>query len=61
VSWLALNRLLDAKLVQVRQRLQDLLALEAELQGLRSRCRDPVRAADCGILQGLSEAAQSQR
>ena len=57
-SCLAVNRLLDEKLLQVEQRLQELQALQEELQRLRARCNAPATAGDCGILQGLGEAAQ---
>lgn len=59
-SCLVVNRLLDEKLLQVEQRLRDLQSLQAELQRLRARCTIPAATADCGILQGLGEAVQSQ-
>lgn len=58
-SCLSVNSLLDDKLAQVEQRIRDLQCLQGELQQLRSRCSAPASTADCGILQGLSEAAQS--
>jgi Cd(II)/Pb(II)-responsive transcriptional regulator len=57
-SCLAVNRLLDEKLLQVDHRLRELQDLQAELQQLRSCCTAPATAADCGILQSLEQAAQ---
>ncbi len=57
-SCLAVNELLDEKLLQVDQRLRELQALQLDLQRLRSRCNIPATAADCGILKGLGELAQ---
>lgn len=57
-SCLAVNRLLDEKLLQVDQRLRELQALQLELQRLRGHCDAPATTGDCGILQGLGEAAQ---
>jgi Cd(II)/Pb(II)-responsive transcriptional regulator len=54
-SCLAVNELLDEKLLQVDQRLRELQALQAELRCLRGRCNAPATAGDCGILQGLGE------
>ena len=56
----AVNDLLDRKLLQVDQRLSELQALQLDLQHLRARCHAPASAADCGILQGLGEAAQKR-
>lgn len=49
------NRLLDDRIVQVRERMRSLHALEAVLQQLREQCPDARNAEDCGILKGLSE------
>ena len=57
-SCLAVNRLLDEKLLQVDQRLGELQALQLELQRLRGRCNAPATTGDCGILQGLGQTAQ---
>lgn len=54
------NRLLDAQLGRVRERLASLQALERRLTQLRSRCTDGGFAADCGILRELSAAAHGQ-
>lgn len=57
-SCLTVNTLLDEKLLQVDQRLRELQTLQMELRRLRARCHAPATAGDCGILQGLGEAAQ---
>ena len=52
------NQLLDEHIGHVSQRIKELRALEKQLKALRQRCVE-VRATDqCGILAGLSEAAQ---
>ncbi|MEB3168991.1 MAG: hypothetical protein VKK97_09705 [Synechococcaceae cyanobacterium] len=40
------------------QRQHELQALQLELQRLRGRCNAPATTSNCGILQGLGEAAQ---
>ncbi|RQP22698.1 Cd(II)/Pb(II)-responsive transcriptional regulator [Piscinibacter terrae] len=52
------NELIDEHIGHVSQRIKELRALEKQLKDLRLRC-GTVRAADeCGILAGLSQAAQ---
>lgn len=52
-----INGLLDEHLRAVRLQIDALLELELQLQALREQCGDERRAADCGILSGLSAAA----
>ena len=52
-----INHILDIHLTQVKSRLQALTRLESQLQALRARCHTHRRAADCGILQDLMQAA----
>ncbi len=52
-----INRILDRHLEQVREKQQQLAELEAQLQSLRSQCDVHRRAADCGILKDLMQAA----
>lgn len=49
----AINQLIDAHLAKVRQRINELLQLELELEKLRHLCGKDATAAECGILQGL--------
>jgi Cd(II)/Pb(II)-responsive transcriptional regulator len=51
------NDLLDEHIGHVAQRIRELRALEGELHTLRDQCRAPHAAADCGILQGIEDAA----
>lgn len=51
------NLLLDEHIGHVAQRIRELKTLEKELRALRARCTSPHAIADCGILQGLDEAA----
>ena len=50
------NRLLDRHIGHVAQRMQELQELERQLKDLRERCGEARDAAQCGILDGLSEA-----
>ena len=52
------NRLLDEHIGHVTRRIKELRVLEKQLKELRERCRLPLSAERCGILAGLSEAAQ---
>lgn len=52
------NSLLDEHIGHVSKRIKELRALEKELRQLRQRCGDARAADQCGILVGLSEAAQ---
>ena len=49
------NRLLDEHIKHVTRRIAELRALEGELRLLRDNCNGASRAANCGILNGLSE------
>lgn len=52
------NALLDEHIGHVSRRIQELRALEKQLKGLRQRCAAAQSADQCGILNGLSAAAQ---
>ncbi len=51
------NTLLDEHIGHVAHRIKELKALEAQLHGLRSKCRSIDSGADCGILKQLSSDA----
>ncbi len=51
------NALLDEHIGHVSQRIKELRALEKQLKGLRQRCGSARAPEQCGILQGLAEAA----
>lgn len=53
------NQVLDEHIVHVSRRIRELKALEKELKGLRARCAREQPAADCGILEGLEQAAHA--
>lgn len=55
------NELLDEHVGHVAQRIRELRVLEKELRTLRSQCAAPHAAADCGILQGIEDAAGHAR
>jgi len=48
------NRVLDEHLGHVTQRIDELVALKAQLESLRSQCGEAKESADCGILKELS-------
>jgi Cd(II)/Pb(II)-responsive transcriptional regulator len=52
------NALLDEHIGHVSKRIKELRALEKQLKELRQRCCAERPADQCGILAGLSEAAQ---
>jgi len=52
------NTLLDEHIGHVSQRIKELRALEKQLNELRQRCGATRGVEQCGILAGLSEAAQ---
>ena len=52
------DRLLDKHIGHVVSRIRELRALEKELRDLRVRCADDHVVRDCGILNGLEEAAR---
>jgi Cd(II)/Pb(II)-responsive transcriptional regulator len=52
------NALLDQHIGHVSMRIRELRALERQLKALRARCNEVVSADGCGILSGLSAAAQ---
>ncbi|RTL18139.1 MAG: Cd(II)/Pb(II)-responsive transcriptional regulator [Burkholderiales bacterium] len=52
------NALLDAHIGHVSRRIRELRALETQLKALRQRCAAAQSADRCGILHGLSAAAQ---
>jgi Cd(II)/Pb(II)-responsive transcriptional regulator len=51
------NALLDEHIGHVARRIGELQALQQDLEALRARCATPHALADCGILQGLDDAA----
>ena len=53
----AVNDLLDTHVGHVVERIKNLTALEKELRALRLQCASSQSAADCGILEGLDQAA----
>ena len=55
------NVLLDEHIGHVAQRIRELRVLERELRTLRLQCVEPHCAADCGILQGIEDAAGQGR
>jgi Cd(II)/Pb(II)-responsive transcriptional regulator len=52
------NALLDEHIGHVSRRIKELRALEKQLKELRQRCAAAQSADQCGILSGLSAAAQ---
>lgn len=50
------NALLDHHIGHVAHRIDELKALQAQLEELRSRCHGVQSAEACGILQGLEDA-----
>lgn len=52
------NALLDEHIGHVSTRIKELRALEKQLKALREQCASPHTADHCGILHGLSAAAQ---
>jgi|SRR5690606_2604506 len=48
------NALIDQHIAQVVTRIAELKRLETQLKALRTRCNNPERAQDCGILEALS-------
>ncbi|MDO5625464.1 MAG: Cd(II)/Pb(II)-responsive transcriptional regulator [Pseudomonadota bacterium] len=61
----AADRVLDAHIGHVNQRMRELSALQRQLKALRARCAGTHGASDCGILATLAEpvtpAAQRTR
>ncbi len=53
----AADRVLDAHIGHVSQRIRELRALERQLKGLRARCAGARHADECGVLTGLAESA----
>lgn len=53
------NQVLDEHIVHVSRRIRELRALEKELKSLRARCARDQPAGDCGILEGLEQAAHA--
>ena len=52
-----INRLIDAHLHNVRERLHSMQNLEKQLEALRARCGDSHTVRDCGILSELVAAS----
>jgi Cd(II)/Pb(II)-responsive transcriptional regulator len=57
----AVDALLDEHIGHVAQKIAALQELQAELQGLRGRCKSTRPAGDCAILQGLAGSATPPR
>jgi Cd(II)/Pb(II)-responsive transcriptional regulator len=55
------NQVLDEHILHVSRRIRELRVLEKELKSLRARCVHEQRAADCGILEGLAQAANAPK
>ena len=53
------NRLLDAHIGRVANRMCELKALEKSLKTLRTQCLEAAASKDCGILQGLCATENS--
>jgi Cd(II)/Pb(II)-responsive transcriptional regulator len=51
------DALLDRHIGHVAERMRELRSLHRQLQALRQRCGGDHRVSDCGILDGLHEAA----
>jgi Cd(II)/Pb(II)-responsive transcriptional regulator len=51
------NALLDEHIGHVAHRIRELRVLEKQLRALRAECASPHAAKDCGILQGIDDAA----
>lgn len=51
------NSLVDSHIAQVRAKIKELRELERELMDLRRSCDTARTARECGILNGLAEAA----
>ena len=52
------DALIDSHIEHVSARINELRSLEKQLKALRQQCRGPQDADQCGILAGLSVAAQ---
>jgi Cd(II)/Pb(II)-responsive transcriptional regulator len=55
------NHVVDEHIAHVSRRIRELRVLERELKGLRSRCVQEQEAQECGILNGLAQAANGSR
>jgi Cd(II)/Pb(II)-responsive transcriptional regulator len=53
------NAVLDAHIHHVAQRIKELRSLQRQLKEIRQRCHAAQATPQCGILAGLSEAAQA--
>lgn len=56
-----IDSLLDEHIGHVALRIRELKALQKGLRELRAQCTAPHAVADCGILQGLEQAAVEAR
>jgi Cd(II)/Pb(II)-responsive transcriptional regulator len=57
----AIDRLVEEQLAQVNERIAGLQALARQLEALRTTCRVPASAGECGILRELTAAARDER
>jgi Cd(II)/Pb(II)-responsive transcriptional regulator len=53
------DTLLEGHIGHVVTRIRELRALEKELRGLRAQCQPAGPSGDCGIIQGLEQAART--
>lgn len=53
------NALLDEHIEHVQQRIRELRSLDKDLRVLRERCKEAQDPSRCGILTGLSRAAEA--
>lgn len=53
------NQVLDEHILHVTRRIRELRTLEKELKALRARCGEESEARECGILEGLAQAAHA--
>jgi Cd(II)/Pb(II)-responsive transcriptional regulator len=54
------DQLVEQQLARVKARIVSLQVLQRQLTALRGRCKEPKRAAKCGILEELKHAARGE-
>ncbi len=54
------DRLIEAQIVRIHERVEELQRLERQLHSLRDTCRTRQRSSDCGILRNLNRAAEGE-
>lgn len=55
----SVNDLLDHHIERIRTQMETLRSLESQLTALRHQCGEPHSIEKCGIIQNLSESAES--